>query len=835
MTSTKQLKKNGENFYPKIASESIILPDGQTLEDRLAEKQNTLISRNNIKTINNQSLLGSGTITVDSGEATILELQNLVDGEYTPVQFSREFGCTDGNFLQVVSKGYGYVKIVPTGLFTTAPPIYPIIVKKSKNSDISTGMFNGISIIEENKIIEIVRNYIRGTVKYTISTTNKDLSTKQDTLVSGTNIKTINNTSLLGEGNINVSGNEYYLIPITSDQNEGWVVDQSVTYSSICDAITNNKSIFIQDDNIIIPASWNASFVSDGTGGVIFTSYDILGSIISINILFSLNEDAVVMRNVVNLSSFISSDSLKTINNNSLIGEGDITINTEPSCLREVTYQELVDLRDNESLIPGMQYRIVDYVTVVKNDESYKSAEHPFDIIVTADTNDTLNENARACLNAGDSYFSEANVDLSKWELKYSLDNNTNRFNWSTNVGRYIIPDNQLEELQYDPLYVQELGNYFNEYDYSGTMTWNEETVYVWDSANDDGYQILTTAADYSNNNLVTNNLDFSQTPKVLATLVDGEEYEGVREDFIVYQNNDTIWVDDFPRSTPKGVIYYMKDEHGNEAPYDFKNIMFKIKTTNGYGFEYNPNGVDTWVYTFNYTENDHTITDGTINGNAIYKYNKIGTYDYKLYRNIFLTDSDESECIANTLGINCKSNIFSVGNGEFNYNVLGNECWENVFMGSGMYNKLDMYCRANYFGGNNVGNLLNMGASNNHFGESCLNNQIGTNSTYNAWGNYCEDITIGNNCHHIIFGVISGNQTLYGSGIRNVIVDDCCWNVLFDATATDPNNDSYCTKIKITGINGSMPTNPKVIQNNEFDQLTWTIYTSSSNTTINV
>jgi hypothetical protein len=25
-----------------------------------------------------------------------------------------------------------------------------------------------------------------------------------------------------------------------------------------------------------------------------------------------------------------------------------------------------------------------------------------------------------------------------------------------------------------------------------------------------------------------------------------------------------------------KGVIYYMKDEFGNECPYDFKNILFK-------------------------------------------------------------------------------------------------------------------------------------------------------------------------------------------------------------------------------------------------------------------
>ena len=36
--------------------------------------------------------------------------------------------------------------------------------------------------------------------------TQTDLTTKQDTLVSGTNIKTINNTSILGSGNINITG-----------------------------------------------------------------------------------------------------------------------------------------------------------------------------------------------------------------------------------------------------------------------------------------------------------------------------------------------------------------------------------------------------------------------------------------------------------------------------------------------------------------------------------------------------------------------------------------------------------------------------------------------------
>lgn len=50
---------------------------------------------------------------------------------------------------------------------------------------------------------------------YTKDQTDTELGKKQDTLVSGTNIKTINNTSLLGEGNITIEGNE---VEITSTQ-----------------------------------------------------------------------------------------------------------------------------------------------------------------------------------------------------------------------------------------------------------------------------------------------------------------------------------------------------------------------------------------------------------------------------------------------------------------------------------------------------------------------------------------------------------------------------------------------------------------------------------------
>ena len=84
-----------------------------------------------------------------------------------------------------------------------------------------------------------------------------------------------------------------------------------------------------------------------------------------------------------------------------------------------ITWESLKILRDNSLLKPGQQYRITDYVTTTAQEDT-RSAGHQFDIIVTADSADKLNENARACLHEGDTYF--ANSKLEAWKLKYCLE-----------------------------------------------------------------------------------------------------------------------------------------------------------------------------------------------------------------------------------------------------------------------------------------------------------------------------------------------------------------------------------------------------------------------------
>lgn len=72
-----------------------------------------------------------------------------------------------------------------------------------------------------------------------------------------------------------------------------------------------------------------------------------------------------------------------------------------------------------------MNYRITDYATTTSQSDT-QSAGHPFDIIVTALSIDTLSENASVDCHNSDLYFT--NAKLEAWEIKYCLDNDKTRF-----------------------------------------------------------------------------------------------------------------------------------------------------------------------------------------------------------------------------------------------------------------------------------------------------------------------------------------------------------------------------------------------------------------------
>ena len=101
-----------------------------------------------------------------------------------------------------------------------------------------------------------------------------------------------------------------------------------------------------------------------------------------------------------------------------------------------ITWSRLKQLRDNSQLIPGMQYRITNYHTYTTQKDT-TSANHQFDVIVTADSTNKFNESARAIQHSGDAYFS--NCNLAAWKIWYCLDNDTKRFSWADKNGKGVI------------------------------------------------------------------------------------------------------------------------------------------------------------------------------------------------------------------------------------------------------------------------------------------------------------------------------------------------------------------------------------------------------------
>ena len=201
--------------------------------------------------------------------------------------------------------------------------------------------------------------------------------------------------------------------------------------------------------------------------------------------------------------------------------------------LVNITYSELKRKRQDGELLPGTLYRITDY-RCTTSQENTSIGPGQFDIIVQAISESELSENGFATKHTGDKYFSECNVD--SWEIKYTLDNNKDKFFWANNtiIDEYIISDRQQQGDQYNR-YTDGDGRKY------GTM------YYAWGDSNHTVYTA-------------------SPKPKV--------------GDYIYYDDGIEISsqenVADYQfQEAGRGIIYWMKDEYGNECPYDFKHLKF--------------------------------------------------------------------------------------------------------------------------------------------------------------------------------------------------------------------------------------------------------------------
>ena len=335
--------------------------------------------------------------------------------------------------------------------------------------------------------------------------------------------------------------------------------------------------------------------------------------------------------------------------------------------LVNITWSFLKELRDNGKLIEGTQYRITDYqCTTVQEDT--QSAGHQFDIIVTADSNNKLNEVARAIQHDGDTYFSKSKLEA--WKIWYCLDNDTSRFAWADATNGKGVIYRMIDE-------------------------WNNDCPYDFKNIQFKRYKITN-----------ANQSDLVGT------------YLGLKENnakSIEIDANDNIWCYTFTAQVavktgdnfviPNNAPYI---DGSLESPYrhmsDRSSSTYHDNKIGSYLIIYDDYEVPTLCGKYYLPDNVFIgYFESTTNAAAddfCYAYCSYNiTLDNNCYSNSFgngcFDNSFGNNCYGNSFGNDCYGNSFG---SDYYGNSFGSNCYSNSFGNRCNSNKLDAYYENNTF-----------------------------------------------------------------------------------------------------------------------------------------
>ena len=752
---------------------------------------------------------------------------------------------------------------------------------------------------------------------------------KQDKLISGLNIQTINGHDILKPGNL--------AIRTWQEFEQGWPT--TGTTKSLCDAV-NADATAVAGMGYMGECTFsdlptgisNAEIqveVYKGTG----TSNKVLHLICTSGNVAPYRWELTYWNNGTSYSGW------KEIG-----GGGSVD-----TLVTETTYAHLKNLRDNGQLIPGMNYRITDFVTMVGSQETEaRSAGHQFDVIVQALTTRELSEDAKADYHYGDTYFKSLgdadfipdlqaediineylfingteshykfplefaefgtdqqgrkyiavdggdfwdkyvyegqqdydgqtydrwecindtargtkvvltniiivaqeviNAILPAWELKYCLDNDTDRFAWACKTDG--IEAIKVRQQGSDYIYKRDPSQ-----DYQAGMTYWKAFIYVENSDEKDFDEITD-----------WDNADINDVIFFSYYVIGGEDRDGTSE----------ILQKKAPSPDGKGVVYYMKDEWNNECWYDFKNIQFKRYTctaTNSaivtafsgdyFGTKSICGGAETYPLNYTLEENDFTW---------YYTFNGLDTdagdsYDMSIPRRVseatiqFLINDGTGQDLLDSchdnkikpchlqymedsnynLGKSILNNIVMLGQfyddqGQGDYpttskcynNIFDPECHDMTFGNSTFDLKCGSYCSgitcADYCGTNVFGfscQVINLGNTcyDNKFGDRTTYVELGDGSSQNIFrGNHWNINFRKGNCRNIIGSYAStldlGQDSSYNKINSGSITfgASCSYNIIGEGSSSikfgDNNSvtnycsyniiDSGVTNVKIT------------------------------------
>ena len=361
----------------------------------------------------------------------------------------------------------------------------------------------------------------------------------------------------------------------------------------------------------------------------------------------------------------------------SAIGGGP-TAATELSV--KITWSELKTLMSNSQLVVGQQYRITDY-TCTTTQPATKSAGHVFDIIVTADSESVLNEEARAIQHDGDTYF--ANCNLNAWKIWYRIDNDTNRFAWADSTNGKGVIYRMIDDFGNDCPYDFKNIQFYRQWD---------EAKQLWCTIPTDNTGVPCYTFSSKGDSSTASFTDMSLSAS-------NDVYSNVIKEYIKY-NKQTL-----SKQTLNNICFFGLVCNENIFGVDcYENTFGNQCINNSFGNSCYANSFrnDLWHNSFGNRCENNSFGSGC-------SYNTFG--DYLTY-NTFGDDCDfnsfGSDCYRNSFGNSCDHNSF--GNGCYRIS-FGNGCDHNSF-GNGCHNIK--------FATDSSATTTYAFYQNNHFGDGC-------------------------------------------------------------------------------------------------------------------
>lgn len=348
--------------------------------------------------------------------------------------------------------------------------------------------------------------------------------------------------------------------------------------------------------------------------------------------------------NYVSVEPLLFNSSLKTINGQSIVGTGNITIDANSNIIYG-TYNELWNLKHQGKLIPGRKYRMTDYVTMACGEVSgctIGSLMYSFDLILTANTSTEFDSRVTATPSTNwlsQSYYAEANLE--NWEIYYRMEDD-DQSPWAR--GSTCV------ELPYPVVY--------KGYVVDGDEYWTDDvkSEMVLSIASDRSYIVVGSVLYPDGDEASMRTFYYQQDMSAILASDNLEVWlcgDGSGDAVItpiLEQGEIAAIKREFVGNSFKGVIYKMVDPYGNEAPYDFTNIRFYSKFRNG--------TTEEWYPTFCYwTEWGGGFQDATIVGRPLFTDNKVtlptnGTSSYVELRPICIV------CYGNCTGCRVSGDI---------------------------------------------------------------------------------------------------------------------------------------------------------------------------------